>query len=313
MNSTVPALEARDLSMSYPRRKEPVLAGCSFRVPRGSVCALVGPNGAGKSTLLKLAAGLMRPSSGTLSVLGRRPAEARVRTTYVAQSKPLHPHLSVGETLRYGAEFNGGAGRWDQRAAERVAYDGGALEPGAKVRSLSGGQRSRVALALALGKRAEVMLLDEPMADLDPDARRQLTGALLAAAAEQGTTVVVASPVLAELESYCDFVLLPAGGRLRLCGGMEEVVDAHTRLTGASPPDADRHTVVEQYAEGRGWTALVRTGSAPADGWLAERPTTEEVLLAHIRNAQVPPLLTESAIPGPAGRAPRPRSQENAA
>ncbi|WP_314174016.1 ABC transporter ATP-binding protein [Streptomyces winkii] len=313
MNNAAAALEATGVSVSYSRRRQPVFDDCSFRLPRGHVCALIGPNGAGKSTLLRLAAGLLRPSSGTLTVLGRTPAEARSHIAYVAQGKPLHGNLSVAETLRYGAEFNGPAGRWDQEAAERIAYDDDALKPGAKVRSLSGGQRTRVALALAFGKRAEMMLLDEPMADLDALARRRLTGALLAAAAEYGTTIVMASHIIAELEGSCDFLLLLAGGRLRLGGEIEQVVAAHTLLTGTTALDGAGHTVIEQHPAGRGTTALVRPHGGPLGDRVEERPTTEEVLLAHIRNSQVPPLLTGTAVPAAVARPPHPRSQEDAA
>jgi ABC-2 type transport system ATP-binding protein len=163
---TATAIEARGLGRSYGRRGRRALHDCSFRVPAGRVCALAGPNGAGKSTLLALAAGLLRPTDGTLHVLGGAPSDVRARIAYVAQDKPLYPQLTVSETLRLGAELN--PGRWDAALAESIVAEGGGLDGDARVRSLSGGQRTRVALALALGKRPELMLLDEPMADLDP-------------------------------------------------------------------------------------------------------------------------------------------------
>ncbi|RAJ68825.1 ABC-2 type transport system ATP-binding protein [Streptomyces sp. Amel2xB2] len=315
MSNTTAALEAAGLAKSYSRRKPAVLDECSFRLPRGRVCALVGPNGAGKSTLLRLAAGLLRPTRGTLHVLGLTPARARERVAYVAQSKPLHPQLTVAETLRYGAVLNRSTGRWDRRAAERIAYgreDGEGLAPDARIRTLSGGQRTRVALALAFGKRAELMLLDEPMADLDPLARQQLTGALMSAA-EEGTTIVMSSHVIAELEGSCDFLLLVTGGRLRLGGEIEEVTAAHTLLTGTADLDASRQTVIEERPSGRGRTALVRSTEVPDGDWLAERPSVEEVLLAHLRNTRVPPFLTGDASPVSVQRAERARAQENAA
>lgn len=222
------ALEAAALGVRYGRRREPVLADLSVRLPAGRVCALVGPNGAGKSTVLRLAAGLLRPTEGALRVLGTTPVQARPRVAYVAQQKPLHGHLTVAETLRYGAELNPG---WDADVAERFAYADG-LDCDAKVRSLSGGQRTRIALALAVGKRAELMLLDEPMADLDPLARHELAGALLAVAAEHGTTVVMASHVIAELEDSCDHLMLLGGGRVRLAGRLEDLRADHVLLTG---------------------------------------------------------------------------------
>ncbi|RMI31578.1 ABC transporter ATP-binding protein [Streptomyces triticirhizae] len=302
------ALEARDLVVRYGRRREPVLRDCSFRLPEGRVCALVGPNGAGKSTLLSLAAGMLRPVAGTLRVLGAGPAESRPRIGYVAQTRPLYPQLTVAATLRLGAELN--RGRWDQEVAERVAYGAdpapsadpapnAAPAPNARIRTLSGGQRTRVALALALGKRAELLLLDEPMADLDPLARHQLMGTLLAVAVEHGTTVVMSSHVLAELEGACDYLLLLGNGRIRLAGENEEILAAHARLTGTSR-DFAPHTVVESGATGRGHTALVRSrGPVNAASWLVERPSLEELVLAHLRNPGAPALFTGSASPTP--------------
>ncbi|MDT0270152.1 ABC transporter ATP-binding protein [Streptomyces sp. DSM 44915] len=300
MSAEPAALEARELTIRHGRRRTPALRDCSFRLPAGRVCALVGPNGAGKSTLLTLAAGLRRPTAGTLRVLGAGPAESRPRIGYVAQTRPLYPRLTVADTLRLGAELN--RGRWDQDAAERAAYAAG-LDPRSRVRALSGGQRTRVALALALGKRAELLLLDEPMADLDPVARHQLMGALLAAVAEHGTTVVMSSHVLAELEGTCDHLLLLDGGRIRLAGATDDLRAAHARLTGTAS-DFAPHTVVESGPTGRGHTALVRSrGPVDGAGWLVERPSLEELVLAHLRNPDAPALRTEHATPTPSQEA----------
>lgn len=300
MSKDPAALEARGLVMRYGRRRDPVLRDCSFRLPAGRICALVGPNGAGKSTLLALAAGMLRPTQGTLRVLGAGPAESRPRIGYVAQTRPLYPQLTVATTLRLGAELN--PGRWDQEAAERAAY-GADLDPKTRIRTLSGGQRTRVALALALGKRAELLLLDEPMADLDPVARHQLMGALLAVAVEHGTSVVMSSHVLADLEDACDYLLLLGGGQIRLAGESEDVLTAHARLTGTSP-DFAPHTVVESGATGRGHTALVRPqGLVDAASWLVEQPSMEELILAHLRNPGAPALFTGSASPAPSQEA----------
>jgi ABC-2 type transport system ATP-binding protein len=289
------AMEAAGLGMRYGRRKRNVLADCSFRLPQGRICALVGPNGAGKSTLLGIATGLLRPTAGTVTVLGQAPAAARSRVAYVAQDKPLHPQLTVAATLRLGAELNRG-GRWDQEAAERIVYGTGTggLEPKARVRSLSGGQRTRVALALAFGKRPELLLLDEPMADLDPLARHQLTGALMSEALENGTTIVMSSHVVAELEGSCDYLLLLQDGRVRLGGESEDLLSAHALLTGTAT-DFAPHTVVERRPTGRGHTALVRHEGATDPAWQRAQPTLEELILAHLRSPEAPALLTPSA------------------
>ncbi|WP_327329567.1 MULTISPECIES: ABC transporter ATP-binding protein [unclassified Streptomyces] len=284
------AIEANGLGMAYGRRRGRALSNCSFRLPAGRICALVGPNGAGKSTLLALTAGLLRPSDGSVRVLGSTPAEARPRIAYVAQDKPLYPQLTVADTLWAGAELN--PATWDRAAADRVA---GPLPHGAKVRSLSGGQRTRLALALALGKRPELMLLDEPMADLDPLARLQLMGVLMAEAAEHGTTIVMSSHILTELEGACDYLLLVDGGRVRLGGESEDIVAAHAVLTG-QVRDLAPHTVVESRTTGRQMTALVRKeGPVDQAAWDVTEPSLEELLLAHLRSPEAPPLLTPSA------------------
>ncbi|MGW1013375.1 ABC transporter ATP-binding protein [Streptomyces termitum] len=271
---TEPAIKAEDLGLRYRRRGEAwALRNCSFSLPAGRVVAVVGPNGAGKSTLLSLAAGLLRPTEGRIA------GPARDRLAYVAQDKPLYGQLTVADTLRLGRELN--PGRWDAAVAASIVT-AGRLPGNARVRSLSGGQRSRLALALALGKRPEVLLLDEPMADLDPLARHELMGTLMADAADHGTTVVMSSHVLAELEGACDHLLLVQDGRIRLTGAIDELIAAHALLTG---PVADLapHTVVESRTAGRQLTALVRREGPVTGAWTAAEPSLEELLLAHFR------------------------------
>ncbi|MBC9719174.1 ABC transporter ATP-binding protein [Streptomyces sp. TRM66268-LWL] len=292
------AVEAEGLTMRYGRRRAPVLVDCGLTVPTGSVCGLVGPNGAGKSTLLALAAGLLRPTSGVLKVLGSVPPGARADVAYVAQAKPLPSQLTVAAVLRLGAELNRSSGRWSAAAAESIAYEQGGLHPKARIHSLSGGQRTRVALALAFGKRARLMLLDEPMADLDPVARGQLMGALMASAAEEGTTIVMSSHVLPELESTCDQLVLLGDGRVRLAGPVDELVSSHVLLTGSG--SLSGHRVVEQRPAGRGATALVRRGDALPPGWEAMEPSLQEIVLAHLRTTGS----SAPALPAPASSAP---------
>jgi len=293
------AIEAAGLGKRFGRRGGWALRDCSFRLPAGRVCAVVGPNGAGKSTLLAHAAGLLASTEGSLTVLGTDPAAARERVAYVAQDKPLYPQLTVADTLRLGQELN--QARWDAPVAERITYDGGGLDPKAKIRSLSGGQRTRVALALALGKRAELLLLDEPMADLDPLARHELMGVLMAEAAEHGTTVVMSSHVVAELEGSCDHLLLIGGGRVRLAGDLDDLLAAHTLLTGPahSPDGAARdltpHTVVEARTTGRQLTAVVRRSGPLGDDWRTAEPSLEELVLAYLRNPEAPALSLDPA------------------
>ncbi|ANP53420.1 ABC-2 type transport system ATP-binding protein [Streptomyces griseochromogenes] len=297
------AIEAAGLGKLFRRRGGWALRDCAFRLPAGRVCALVGPNGAGKSTLLALAAGLIAPSEGSITVLGGHPAHARPSIGYVAQDKPLYPQLTVAETLRMGADLN--PGRWDAATAERVVA-GGDLDHGARIRSLSGGQRTRVALALALAKRPELLLLDEPMAALDPLARHELMGTLMATAAQYGTTIVMSSHVIAELEDSCDHLLLIGDGRVRLAGDIDGLLAAHTRITRPAREtttgalrDLDPNTVVESRTTGRQLTALIRpAGPLPGD-WQTREPSLEELVLAHLRSPAAPPL-TLDPIPAPA-------------
>ncbi|MFF5976656.1 ABC transporter ATP-binding protein [Streptomyces sp. NPDC012769] len=270
------ALEAEGLGVRYGGRTRPwALRDCDLALPTGRICALVGPNGAGKSTLLALAAGLLRPTEGRIQ------APERERIAYVAQDKPLHPRLTVADTLRMGRELN--PRRWDDATARRVVDD--ELDPRALVRELSGGQRTRVALALALGKRAELLLLDEPMADLDPLARHRLMGLLMAEAAEHGTTVVMSSHILTELEGSCDHLLLLAGGRIRLDGAVDDLLAAHALLTGPVT-DLAPHTVIDSRTTGRQLTALIRR-EGPLDGpWDVSAPSLEDLLLAHLRHPE---------------------------
>ncbi|WP_244792777.1 ABC transporter ATP-binding protein [Streptomyces sp. BJ20] len=282
---TVPALEADALGKRFGRRSW-ALRDCSFRLPAGRVCAVVGPNGAGKSTLLALAAGLLAPTEGTVRVLGAHPAAARPRVGFVDQDKPLYQQLTVAETLRMGADLN--PGHWDADTARRVVA-GGDLDPDRRIRALSGGQRTRVALALALGKRPELLLLDEPMADLDPLARHELMGLLMGEAAH-GTTVVMSSHVVAELEDSCDHLLLVGGGTIRLSGEIDDLLAAHTRVTAPAAADLSPHEVVESRTTGRQLSAVIRPSGPLPDDWRTAAPSLEDLVLSYLRNPAAPAL-----------------------
>ncbi|MGY5048107.1 ATP-binding cassette domain-containing protein [Streptomyces sp. 900105755] len=286
------AIAASALGKRFGRRGGWALRECTFRLPAGRVCAVVGPNGAGKSTLLALAAGLLGATEGGLTVLGTTPDQARTRVGYVAQDKPLYPQLTIAETLAMGADLN--PGRWDAAAAHEVVAAGG-LDPKSRVRALSGGQRTRVALALALGKRPELLLLDEPMADLDPLARHELMGVLMVQAAQHGTTIAMSSHVVAELEDSCDHLLLIGGGRVRLAGEIDDLLAAHARIAAEADADLAPHTVVDSRTTGRQVSALVRpAGPLPAH-WRAGTPSLEELVLAHLRNPEAPALTAVEA------------------
>ncbi|MEV0264887.1 ABC transporter ATP-binding protein [Streptomyces sp. NPDC050617] len=290
------AIEARGLGKRYGRKW--AVQDCSFRLPAGRICGLVGPNGAGKSTLLGMATRLVQPTEGTLHLFGVPVTETAVlaKSSFLAQDKPLFTRFTVAETLRMGRELNP---TWDQALAERIVRAGN-LSPDARVGTLSGGQRTRVAFALAFGKRPELLLLDEPMSDLDPLARHEMAGLLMAEAAEQGTTVVMSSHMLSELETMCDYLVVVAEGRVRLAGEVDALLPAHALVSGAQtddglPPRLDLHTVIESHTVGRQFTALIRPAGKVGDDWRISTPTLEEVLLGYLRAPDAPPLLTPSA------------------
>ncbi|MCX4550218.1 ATP-binding cassette domain-containing protein [Streptomyces sp. NBC_01500] len=278
------------------------LRDCDFAVPAGRITGLVGPNGAGKSTLLHLVSDLMRPTTGEVRVFGALPGApgARDRTAFLAQDKPLYAGFTVADTLRMGRKLNRG---WDAALAESVVRAGD-ISPHARVGTLSPGQRTRIALAVVLGKKPDLLLLDEPLADLDPVVRHEVMGLLMAEVAERSISVVMSSHVLAELENVCDHVLLLKGGGVRLTGDAQDLCDSHTLLTGRAdegaadglPPELDRGTVVEVTVTGRQVTAMVCGGGPAGSRWDTARPSLEELLLAHLR-APVPPLPGQGAAP----------------
>ncbi|MEE1941879.1 ABC transporter ATP-binding protein [Streptomyces sp. TRM 70361] len=299
------AIEARGLGRKY--RRGWALRDCSFRLPAGRICGLVGPNGAGKTTLMGMAAGLLEPSTGSVRVFGAKPGspEADHRISFLSQEKPLFRRFTVAETLRLGRELNPG---WDQRAAEDIVRAGD-IPLHARAGTLSGGQRTRVAFALAFGKRPGLLMLDEPMSDLDPLVRRELMGTLMAEATEHGTTVLMSSHMLAELEEVCDYLLVVAAGGLRLAGEVDELLSAHTLVTGvgtggALPPELACHTVVESRTTGRQITALISPHGPVQGAWQTVEPNVEELLLAYLRTPEAPPMISPSARPDGPGSDP---------
>jgi len=278
------ALETHGLGKRYGSQW--ALRDCTLEIPRGSVTALVGPNGAGKTTLLRLAVGLTRPSEGSVHMLGLDPhddaAQALPRVGFLAQEHPLFGGFTVAEMLRVGRELNPS---WDEEAARaRIAELELPLKK--KVRSLSGGQRAQVALTLALAKRPELLLLDEPVASLDPLARREFLQSVLEAVAERGLTVVLSSHILAELERVCDHLVILAVGRTQLAGSIDEIVSSHRLLTGprdAAEDVARLHEVVRESHADRQTTLVVRADGHVYDSrWTVHELDLEEIVLAYL-------------------------------
>ena len=222
-------LEAEGLSKRYGRRW--ALSDCTLSVPSGHVVGLVGPNGAGKSTLLNLAVGLLGPTAGTISVLGAPPAidSAQLgRVGFVAQDPPTYSGLSVADHLKLGARTNP---TWDNDlAARRIERLG--LDPKQKAGKLSGGQRAQLSLTLAIAKRPEFLVLDEPVASLDPLARREFLQILMETVAEHQVSVVLSSHLVADIERVCDYLIVLISSRVQLTGEIEDLLATHHRLIG---------------------------------------------------------------------------------
>jgi ABC-2 type transport system ATP-binding protein len=294
-------IEATGLGKRFGRTW--ALHDCSIRVPAGKIAGLVGPNGAGKTTFLHLAAGLLRPTLGEIAVFGRSPQDQLLllldRVGFVAQDTPLYSGFSVGDMLRFGRRLNR---RWDQGAAEErlwtlnIAFD-------KKVGQLSGGQRSQVALALALGKHPELLLLDEPVARLDPLARREFMGRLTEAVAEEGSTVLLSSHVMADLERVCDYLIIIAAGRVQVAGDIEALLASHHLLVGPRVNQDVRLNGVElvksQHTERQ--SSLWIRGPVPTlgAGWREEPLPLEELVITYLSAPE-------------AGTLPRPELEEAA-
>ena len=277
------AIEASGLGKRYGRRW--ALADCTLTVPAGRVTGLVGPNGAGKTTLLQLAAGLLDPTSGEISVLGGRPGGTPAQLAkvgFVAQDTPVYAGLSVAGHLRMGAWLNPG---WDARFAEdRIGRLGLNLKQ--RAGSLSGGQRAQLALTLAAAKRPELLLLDEPVASLDPVARREFLRDLMEIVASRGTSVVLSSHLITDVERVCDYLIVVTAARTRLAGETEELLASHHRLSG--PRRGDRALpagwdVIEESHAGKQSTLLVRTDGPILDpAWTVRPVSLEDMVLAYM-------------------------------
>jgi ABC-2 type transport system ATP-binding protein len=282
--SAPPALRTDGLGKRYGSKW--ALEDCTLEIPVGSVTALVGPNGAGKTTLLQLAVGLSRPSAGTVHVLGYSPQhDARTvlpRIGFVAQDHPLHRGFTVAEMLKLERSLNP---QWDDAiASDRIERLGLPLD--LSVSKLSGGQQAQVALTLALAKRPELLLLDEPVASLDPLARREFLNALMEGVMETGVTVVLSSHIVADLERVCDHLVILSHARPLLGGPIEEIVASHRLLTGPrNDPEAVArvHQVIRESHTERQTTLLVRANGHVYDScWELHEVDLEEIVLAYL-------------------------------
>ena len=265
------------------------LADCDLALPRGKVTGLVGPNGAGKTTLIHLAIGLLRPTAGIVRVFGhdstREILKILPHVGFVAQDRPLYRDLTIQESLELGRRLNE---RWDaDYALARVRRFG--LPLSRKIKTLSTGQRAHVATSLALGKRPELILLDEPVANLDPIARLALLEELMSVVAEDGLTVIFSANALADVERVCEHIVILVNGRPRLAGDTEELIQSHVvaigpRTQGVSAMDGE---LIEAHHAERQTIRLLR-GQGPSrvdDGTIVRPATLEEIVLGYMRPA----------------------------
>jgi ABC-2 type transport system ATP-binding protein len=276
-------LRARGLGKNYRRR--PALSDCTLDVPAGRVVGLVGPNGAGKTTLLNLAVGMLTPTSGTIEVLGGRPAAGPAQLAkvgFVAQDTPTYAGLSVEDHLRFGARLNPG---WDDALA-RSRIERLGLDLTQRAGKLSGGQRAQLALTLGVAKRPELLLLDEPVASLDPLARREFLQDLMEAVAEHELSVVLSSHLVSDLERVCDHLIVLVASRVQLPGDLDTLLATHHRLTGArrdpATLPADQHVISASHTD-RQTTLLVRTDAPIYDpAWSVGQLNLEDLVLAYM-------------------------------
>jgi ABC-2 type transport system ATP-binding protein len=282
-------VEARGLSKRYRRTR--ALTDCTLSIPAGRVTGLVGPNGAGKTTLLHLATGLLTPTSGTIEVLGGRPASGPAqlaRVGFVAQDTPTYAALSVADHMRMGERMNPG---WDAGLArDRIGRLG--LEEAKRAGKLSGGQRAQLALTLAIAKRPELLILDEPVASLDPLARREFLQSLMEFTADQQVSVVLSSHLVADLERVCDYLVVLVASRVRVAGEVDRLLAAHHLVTGPRREPAalsgDWEVISASHTD-RQSTLLIRTDAPVHDpAWTVSQVSMEDVVLAYMSQAAGP-------------------------
>jgi len=282
-----PIIDTHGLGKQYRRRW--ALRDCTVSLPEGTVIALVGPNGAGKTTLLHLSVGLLAPSTGAIEVLGGQPGGGPGqlgRVGFVAQDAPTYARLSVAQHVHMGARLNPS---WDQElATHRIDRLG--LDPAQRAGTLSGGQRAQLALSLALAKRPELLLLDEPLASLDPLARREFLQVLMEEVAARGVTVVLSSHLVADLERVCDHLVVLVDSHVQVTGDVSTLLASHHRISGPRrSPDSLPSTfeVVEQSHTDKQSTLLVRTDEPILDpAWTVRPVTLDDLVIAYMGQAR---------------------------
>jgi ABC-2 type transport system ATP-binding protein len=281
------------------------LRECTLSLPAGSITAVVGPNGAGKTTLLNLLVGLLPASEGQLHVAGAQPSTEPgflARVGFLAQDCPLYKEFTVADLLRFGRAMNPG---WDDRLA-RSRLTAAEVPLRRRAGQLSGGQRAQVALALAVAKRPQVLLLDEPLAALDPLARREFLKTMIDSAAATTITVMMSSHLVGELARVCDHLVVIRDGRVRLAGEIDQLLSEHHWAAGSPDQTARMPAGVEVLSRSRHErhdTLLVRSPQPLLNPALTVTPVDlEDLVLAYLErpgpatDARASPPLREAGL-----------------
>jgi ABC-2 type transport system ATP-binding protein len=285
--SSEPILEAHDLAKRYGRRTW-ALTGIDLAIPQGGITALVGPNAAGKSTLIKTWVGFERPTRGNVTVAGIDPQRDRSSVLglvgYVPQSPALYDGLSVEDHLDLAALLRPDFDR--AYARRRLDQLGIPADQGAK--SLSGGQQAQVALALALGTRARILLLDEPLASLDPLARREFLHVLTDAVRTDGATALLSSHIVTDVEQACDRLVVLGVGRILLHDTVAAALATHWLATdGVRAPDGE---AIGSFGGPSGERLTLLRHSATSEAAPDSRPASlEEVVLGYLASGRGSP------------------------
>ncbi len=292
-----PVLTAHALTKRYGSHS--ALTEATLDIPAGRIVGLVGPNGAGKSTLLALAAGLIRPTSGHIEVLGRAPAadaKQLARVGFVAQDTPVYANLSVADHLKLGEKLNP---TWDKQfAAARIKQIG--LDPKKKAGRLSGGQKAQLALTIAAAKRPELLIFDEPVAALDPLARRAFLQNLMEFVAEVDVSVILSSHLIGDVERVCDHLIILAESRVQVAGEIDDLTANHHRLVGPRdgftdlPPGIE--TISADHTDRQTTLIVHNTTGNPIALPGAEPIGLEDMVLTYLHRAEgiTAPILQET-------------------
>lgn len=280
------ALETEHLGKRYGRKW--ALRDCDLAIPTGLVTGLVGPNGAGKTTLLYLAMGLLMPTSGSVKILGYHPGkdaeQALAKVGFVAQDRPLYKSFRVEEMLTLGSKLNH---TWDQELAlKRLQRLDIPLRQ--RIGKLSGGQQAQVALVMTLAKHPQLLLLDEPVASLDPLARREFQQTLMDAVAEEGLSVIISSHIVADFERFCDHLVILSSSRVQVVEQVDKLLQSHKLLIGPreraqASADTGVFTILTATEAARQCTMTVQMhGTLDDPSWEVRAVSLEEIILAYL-------------------------------